>query len=309
MAARRREAGPERAGDRRRLPARHDEDLHGLRAELGLRQRPRLPGRRATAFTPVGRGRRSRAARVARGPGRVVGRPDHAPLVRRERRRHGRRCGRFPDGCLPRHDARGGNDPPRARVCLAAALGVAEARRPGAGVRLVDLGLRPLPGSRREDGAASVPRVVRPPCGQRDAVRVDGRDARGKAGRVRASHEGLGPVQGVLPHGRRLAERERRLRAHARAGEVEGGRPRQCERTGCRDHGRRRALHDRRARGEARRRREAIRPRGRRRDEAAPAVRPAARSARDGPELSARPAELPVCERVDPARADRDRAR
>ena len=97
MAARRREARPEHAGDRRRLPARHDEDLHRLGAELGLRQRPRLPVCRAAAGPRWVSGIVKGPLGPARVAGRELRRSDHAPLLRRQHRRHRRPRGRLPD--------------------------------------------------------------------------------------------------------------------------------------------------------------------------------------------------------------------
>ena len=169
MAARRLEAGPERAGDRRRLPARHDEDLHRLRAELGLRQRPRLPvvpGRRPRPrwVSGVVKGP-LRAARVA---GRELGRSDHAPLLRR---RTSTCTVDTPDDFLTGTSRdttpEQGTLHLEREIELVPGVGAAAGRRPHRGARLVDLGLRPLPGPRREDGVPSVPRDLGDPSSRR----------------------------------------------------------------------------------------------------------------------------------------------
>ena len=64
---------------------------------------------------------------------------------------------RLPDGNLAGYDARAGHAAPGARIELVPGVGAAAGRRPRRGARLVDLGLRPLPGSRRENGVPSVP--------------------------------------------------------------------------------------------------------------------------------------------------------
>ena len=79
----------------------------------------------------------------------------------------------------------------------------------------MDLGLRPLPGPRREDGVPSVPRGVgRAPRrvaalaarrGRGRPLHLDRRDARRQAGRVRAPDKGCRPVQVVLARRTRLA--------------------------------------------------------------------------------------------------------
>ena len=83
----------------------------------------------------------------------------------------------------------------------------------------MDLGLRPLPGSRREDGVPPVPRGLGRAARRLAALaarRRRGRplhlerpDARRQAGRVLAPDEGQRPVQGVLALRTRLVERQR----------------------------------------------------------------------------------------------------
>ena len=202
----------------------------------------------------------------------------------------------------------------------------------------MDLGLRPLPGPRREDGVPSVPRGLgRAPrrvaalAARRRRGRplhLHRRDARRQAGRVRAPGQGQRPVQVVLARRTRLAgastgriasrsaRRGRARRARHLAitlvdkGSVAAQRPVvTAGKGGCA----RRRPRRRPAGRQARRRRVAglrrlveVGAEGR---SPPAALRPAARPARDGSQLRAGQAGVPREERDDAARADRERPR